>query len=454
MVSILVKNGIVVTLDPNDRIIEDGAVAVEKDKIVDIGLSKELEKKYSADHVIDAKGKVVIPGMICSHNHVYNAITHAMPFKHSPTTFIGFLEDLWWPYIEDQLTKDEIYAAAQMASVVMIKSGVTCFADVLEAPNAIPGALETEAKALRNVGIRGVLSFEASERISEENAELSTKENLNFVRKWNRKDDLIRGKFCTHTTISCSEKLLKRVRELADKYGGGIHIHLEEGPDESMFSHVKYRKTPVEFYEDIGFLGPDVLASQCVYTTDREIEILKRHNVKISHQPMSNSEIGSIVAPVVKCLKNGLIVGLGTDGFTYDIFEVMRFTSLIHKAYLQNMSVMSSEEVLRMATRNGGEAIGLGEMVGSLQPNKKADLLIVDLKPLTPLTPENVVTQLVLLGSGYQVETVIVNGKIVMQNKKLLTVNEEDARRLALEAAETLWEVLKKNRRDLPKYRC
>ena len=327
-------------------------------------------------------------------------------------------------------------------------------ADVLEAPYSLPGSLEREAEAVRKAGARGVLSFEASERVSMENAELSVKENLEFVKKWNKLDELVRGKFCTHTTFSCTEKLFTKVRELADKHGGGIHIHCEEGKDEQMFSHVMYRKTPAEFYEAIGFLGPDVLASQCVYTTDREIEVFKRHNVKISHQPISNSEIGSTVAPVTKYLEAGLTVGLGTDGATYDMFEVMRFAFLLHKAYLQDLSVMSADEVFRMATRGGAEAIGLGDKIGFLEAGKKADLIVMDLKPSTPLTPGNVLNQLVFLGSGSLVETVLVNGEIVMKNRKILTVDEEQTRLKAVEAAEDLWEVLKKDRRDMPKYRC
>jgi 5-methylthioadenosine/S-adenosylhomocysteine deaminase len=156
---------------------------------------------------------------------------------------------------------------------------------------------------------------------------------------------------------------------------------------------------------------------------------------------------------VTKYLKAGLSVGLGTDGSTYDIFEVMRFAFLLHKAHQQDPSVMSADEVFWMGTRGGAEAIGLGDMVGSLEPNKKADLLILDLKPSTPLTPGNVILQLVLLGNGYQVETVLVDGKIVMRDRKVLTVDEEKVRRQAIEAAEDLWEVLKKDRKDLRPYR-
>jgi 5-methylthioadenosine/S-adenosylhomocysteine deaminase len=453
LVSILIRNGLIVTSDPRSRIIERGDVVIDRDKIVDIGPSDEIEQ-YSADTVINAEGKIVMPGLVCSHNHMYNAITHGMPWKEAPDTFIGFLENLWWPYIEDPLTKDEIYASALMASVRMIKNGTTCFADVLEAPNSLPGALDREAEAVSKVGVRGILSFEASERVSEENADLAVKENLDFVEKWNKKDALVSGKFCTHTTFSCSEKLFRKVRDLADRHGGGIHIHCEEGRDEQMFSHVKYRKTPAEFYEEIGFLGPDVLASQCVYTTDKEIEVFKRNKVNISHQPISNSEIGSTVSPVTKYLKAGLFVGLGTDGSTYDIFEAMRFAFLLHKAHLQDISVMSPEEVFWMATRGGAEAVGLGDKVGSLESGKKADLLILDLKPSTPVTPGNVLSQLVLLGSGYQVETVLVNGKVVMRDRDILNVNEEETRHLAVEAAKNLWEILKKDRKDLTQYRC
>ena len=359
--------------------------------------------------------------------------------------FILGLEDFWWPYIEDQLTKEEIYTAALVSSIEMVKSGTTCIVDCLEAPYSLPGALDKEAEAVKKIGIRGVLSIETSERVSEENAELAAKENLEFVKKWNGKDEIIKGKFCTHTTFSCSEKLFRRVRGEADRYGGGIQMHLEEGKDEGMFSLVKYRKTPVEFYEEIGYLGSDLLAAQCVHTSEEEIEIMAKHGVNVAHTPINRFG----VSPVPRMLQAGLTVGLGTDGIA-NLFEAMRLVSVIHKAHAGDPTLLPLDEILDMATRNGAKAAGYGKMLGSLEPGKKADIVIVEPKQSVPLIPENAVEQLVIFGGRLKVKTVFVDGKLVVENGEMATVDEQAIYRCSREVAASFWEKLDRKREDLP----
>jgi len=438
-----IKGKFVLTMDDKLGIIRDGAVVVEGSKIIDVGPQKNMKEKHGEDEVIDIGNGVVMPGLISSHTHIYGILSHGMPVYNAPTTFIGFLEDFWWPYVENLLDKDMIYAAAKMSSIEMIRTGTTAFADILEAPNAIPGALEVEAKAVNEVGLRGILSFEATERMSRENGQLGIKENLDFIKKYNEKESsLVRGMFSIHTTFTCSDEFLREVRELANKIPAGIHIHLEEGAYESMYSLVNRRKLPVEFYEEIGFLGPDLIASQCVHTTPKEMEILKKYDVKISHMPVSNCEVGGGIAPVPEYLEKGLTVGLGTDGYVVDMFEVMRFAFLIHKANKQDASVMPADIVIKMATRDNAKVIMWENEIGSLTPGKKADIITIRNEFPTPLTDYNLVAQLVTFGTGNMVNDVIIDGKLVMRDREILTVDVKKAEEDIKAQANRLWSMI------------
>ncbi len=439
-VDLLIKNCLIITIDPERRVISKGFVAVKDSKITSIGPGEP--SGLSSDLAIDASNKIALPGFVCSHNHMYGVLSHGMPIGAAPSNFRDFLYDFWWPYVEDRLNRDQIQAATRLSCVEMAKSGTTCFADILEAPNSIPGALEGEAAVVKEVGLRGILSFEASERLSPDNSDASVKENLEFVKKWNRRDDIVRGKFCTHTLFTCSLEFLRRVRELANQFQAGIHIHLEEGAYESDFCLKKYGELPGKVYDRIGYLGPDLLASQCVHTRPEEIALFQKRGVKLAHMPLSNCEVGGGIAPVPQFLGAGLTVGLGTDGYLTDMFDVMRATFLIHKGYLQDASVMPAETVLDMATIKGAEAVGLGDQIGSLEVGKKADIILLDAQLPTPVTVDNVVAQLVTFGKGSFVQHVFVNGKTIVESSRVVTTDEENAKVRCRSAAELLWNQL------------
>lgn len=436
----LIKARYLMTMDSNYGILKDGALVIEKDKIVAVGPYDTIKKEYGSEDVIDKSKSIVIPGLISSHNHMYGILSHGMPILNAPSSFIGFLEDFWWPFVENVLDKEMIYWASKMAAIEMIKTGTTMHSDILEAPNAIPGALDEEAKATEEVGIRSILSFEATERISPENGELGIKENLEFVRSRNNKASLTRGMFCIHTTFTCSPEFLKRVRKIANEFDVGIQLHLEEGAYEGMYSLIHYRKLPVELYEEIGFLGPDVLASQCVHTKPHEIEILKKYDVKISHMPVSNCEVGGGIAPIPEFLKTGLKVGLGTDGYVVDMFDVMRFAFLIHKANKQDASVMPADVVFKMATIDNARVLRMEKEIGSLSPGKKADITILDPNLPTPINENNLYAQLVTFGTGALVSDVIIDGRFVMRDRKITTVNENEVRETFTEVAQAFWD--------------
>lgn len=437
---LLVKNCMIVTMDPQRKVIQGGYIVVDGGTIQQVG--KGNPKNTSANRVIDASGKIAIPGLVSSHSHMYGILSRGIPVSGAPSSFRGFLEDFWWPKMENRIGKQEIEDATRMACVEMARSGTTCFADILEAPNAIPGALDVQAEVVKEAGLRVFLSFEASQRISEANGEESLQENARFIRKCSQSQGIVNGMMCTHTLFTCSLPFLKMARTMATQLGSGIHIHLEEGKYETEYCSDKYGRLPVDVYEKIGFLGPDLIASQCVHTSPNETATLARHHVKISHMPLSNCEVGGGIAPVKRFLDSGLAVSLGTDGYVTDMFEVMRSAFLIHKGYLQDASVLPADQVFEMATLSGAKTLRIGDRIGSIETGKDADIVLLDDTFATPVTPDNVYLQLVVFGKGSHVNTVIVRGRIVVENRVMTTISEERARTACMQTAERFWSEL------------
>ena len=440
-VDLLIKNGIVVTMDSKRHIFLDGAVAISGNKIIYVGDTEDVTNRYSGEKVIDAKNKVVMPGLICSHAHTHGQAVMGMPYNVKEHDFYSELAKWWWPNLEDQLTKEDVHRISRYSLGMMAKFGVTTVLDVMEAPKHLPGILDAEAEAYLDIGMRGVLAFEATERISKDNGKLGIQENVNFIKKWNSKENsLLRGMMCVHTVFSCSPEMLKEVREIADELKSGITLHVEESMYEVEYSKKHFGKLPFEHLRDIGFLGPDVLAAQVVNISDKEIDILKEHNVKVAHNPMSNMEFGVGVSPVPKMLKKGITVGLGNDGVeTMDMFEVMRFTYIVHKGVNKDTTLIPPMQALEMVTIENAKAIGWADKIGSIEIGKYADIIILDLNGITPVNKEDIYYLIVILGKGGKVTHTIVNGKIIAENQRLVTFNEEKMIKEAYNATVDIW---------------
>ncbi|MEM3754299.1 MAG: amidohydrolase, partial [Candidatus Bathyarchaeia archaeon] len=369
MEKILIKNCYILTMNKKREIVKDGYVLIEENRILEVDeISKK--KSISADIEIDAKGKIVMPGLICTHCHTHGRASFGMPAPIPyPASFYQILSEWWWPLLEDKLTKENVYALAKSACLEMAKSGITCIADTMEAPNALPGVLEYEAKAFEEIGIRGIIAQEATERISKENAELCVKENLKFIKKKNKNpESLVKGAFCVHTVYTCSTELLKLTKKLADENNALIFMHIEESTYDIEYSKKHYGKFPVEYLADIGFLGPNLLAAQCVQTTEPEIKLFKKYNVNVSHNLQTNMEVGVGISPIPKMIDEGINVSIGNDGFFLDMFENLRSVFLVHKGVLKDSGVLPAEQVLEMATINGAKALGLENEIGSIEP--------------------------------------------------------------------------------------
>ena len=415
----------------------DWGVVIDGSGIAAVGPNDELRAAYPDAEVIDASGLLLMPGFVNAHMHSYGLLAHGIPVDAAPAGFYEFLRDFWWPRVEDRLDHAMIAAAFRLACGMMIRAGFTSFCDILEAPNAVPGALEVEREVLEETGLRGILSIEASERLGTELGERAVSENAKFAEK-HADDQLIRGMMCIHTSFTCSDRFVKHAKEIADELKCGIQLHLSESPYEPELSLKKYGLRPVEWYDRLGFWDDSVLASQGVALDLEEIQILAARGVRLAHMPLSNCEVGGGIAPVPDMISRGIRPGLGTDGYINDPFEVMRGAFLIHKGARRDPGVMPAKTVFAMATSWGAEAIGI-PAVGKLAPGMLADLIGIDLSFATPLTEGNVFDQVTLYRSGNDVRLSIVNGALLMKDGELLTVDMEQARRAAAAQARRLW---------------
>jgi len=444
-VSLLINNGLIVTMDEKRRIFNNGYVAIDGDKIVAVGKG-DGKDKFEAEEVIDAKKGVVMPGFICAHTHFYGALLRASPWFAKidpPTDFQQNLQRIWWA-LDVLLTYEDAYAAALIGSIDFVKSGTTMFFDNISSPNAIEGVLDYMEKAVNEVGIRGILSFEATQRRSIEEGIRGLKENERFIKKNNSDPSkLVKGAIYLHASFTVTDDLFKMAREIANKYGALLSIHTEEGLVDVYHNIERYGIRPIERMEKLGFLGPDVILVHVVHATDDELEIIKRTGAHIAHNAMSNMLNAVGVPKIPKMLEMGINVGIGNDGYIFDVFENIRTTYLIHKVWNLDPRILTPQEVVEMATINVAKMFHVDDMLGSLEPGKKADVIIINPElPPTPVNEETVYGHLVNTFNGRDVKTVIVNGKIIMRDRKLLTIDEEKSKEHVHKVVEKLWDRL------------
>jgi len=391
------------------------SVLIEGDKISEIGSDIDA----SADKVIDAGDKILMPGLVNTHTHVSMSLLRGIADDLELDTW---LNDHIWP-MEAHLNKDYCYIGALLGAIEMIKSGTTAFSDMYFYMDGV-------AEAVKEAGIRAVLSYGMIDFGDAEKRENEFKENISLIKNFNNTcDGRITTMFGPHSTYTCSVDLLERVRKEADKYNVGIHIHMNETMKEiNDIGEAHNNKRPFELLDDIGFLNDDVVAAHGVWLSENEINLIKTHDVKISHNPCSNMKLASGACPVGELLSNDICVGLGTDGASsnnnLDMFDEMKFASLLQKVSTLNPKILNSDEVVNMATLNGAKALGID--AGSIEVGKKADLILIDTKspnmtPQSDLLSSNVVYS----ANGSNVDTTICNGKILMENRKLLTLDEE-----------------------------
>ncbi|MFN3705078.1 MAG: amidohydrolase family protein [Thermoflexales bacterium] len=419
--------------------LQDHAVLVEDDRIKAIGPIPELEAQHPDAARHDLRGCAIMPGFVDAHRHCYGVLAHGIPTEHAPRDFWAFLNEFWWGRIEDRLDHDMLRAAMALSCYDMIRSGITTFFDCLEAPNAIPDGLFVQAEVVKEWGLRAVLCFEATERVSTANGELGLQENVRFIQACQAAGGLVSGAMCHHTTFTCSDAFIRRAHELAKTHHALLHFHCAEGIYEPEQALRKWGKRTIEHYDDLGVLDETTLASQCVQLSPREVEIVGERGIRVVTMPLSNCEVGGGIAPVPEMRRAGATVGLGTDGYVANFFASLRGAFLIHKARLLDPAVMPAREVFHMATADGARAIGLAHLIGSLTVGKQADLIAVDLDLPTPITAHNLFDQIVLWRDQVDVHSVMVAGRWLKQDFVVHRADPEALIAKTREAARRLW---------------
>ena len=413
---ILVTNGIVITMDDADTLIPSGAVAIDGDRITAVGPADELGRR-PAHRVIDAGGGIIMPGLVNTHTHA------------AMTCFRGIADDLplmtWlnehiFP-AEARLDEEKVYRGALLACAEMILSGTTCFCDMYLFEDAV-------ARAAKTAGIRAVVGEVLYDFDSPNYG--SIQQGFAYSRmlleKW-KNDALVSIAIEPHSPYLCAPELLQTAFSISREYDIPLVIHLSETQNEVAGIKDRYGCTPVEHLAALKILAPNLLACHCVVLTDHDIELLQRFDVKVAHNAESNMKLASGVAPVPALLQAGICVGLGTDGCAsnnnLDLMLEMDTAAKLHKAVTLDPTVLDASTVLKMATIQGARALGLGDITGSLVPGKRADLIIIDThRPhLTPMY--NPVSHLVYAARGSDVTTAIINGRPVMENRRLANLD-------------------------------
>jgi len=430
----------------NDQrdIIEPGSVLIRGNKIIAVGMTEYVVSEFKEGKIINANGKIVMPGLICAHTHLYAEMLRGAPLQiDPPTDFIQNLQRIWWP-LDEVLTVDSAYASTLAACYEMIRTGTTTFADTYSGPESIHGSLDAIAKAVTESGMRGILAFEVTERNSPAEGANGLEENRKFIEKTNhQKDALVQGMYSVHASFTVSDDLLMRTRDLAGKQDALITIHTSEGLGDLYHNLNTYGKRTVERLRDTGILGSDTVLAHCVHVNEDELNLIKQAGAKVAHNPQSNMLNAVGVSPVSQMLEMGIPIGLGNDGFVFDGFEVIRAAFLLQKLHYRDPRKLAPLKALEMATIDAATCYNLKNDLGSLETGKKADIIIINPKVRpTPLDTRTVLGYLVFAGSGRDVETSIVDGQIILENNEMKTLNIEQVNHTAQAAAKSCWNKL------------
>lgn len=418
-VDYIVRAEYVLPMDAQFTVIPDGAVAVSGGKIVDVGKYEKIISDYDAENIFGGSGRVVIPGLINTHTHAamvyFRGLADDLPLKE-------WLENHIWPAEARWLSPEFISDAVELACLEMLKAGITTYNDMYFFEDA--AAISTKRMGMRAVLGVGILDFPTvSAKTTDEYLENAER----FTKDW-KGDELITPCIAPHAAYTCGPGTLKKAKRLAEKYDVLLHIHLSETEWEIGEMLVRYNKRPVEHLDAIGFLDENVLAVHCIWLEDNEIDLLAKRKVGVSHCMESNLKLAAGFAPVVTMLTLGIKVTFGTDGAAsnndLNILSEMSTTAKVHKALSNDPTVLDAKTALLMATRWGAEALGLGQITGSIEKGKAADLVVINLeKPhLTPIY--DIYSHIVYSVRASDVETVMVAGKVVVEEGKLSSGSE------------------------------
>ena len=429
---LLISGGTVVTMDPQRRILEDGAVLIRDTAILAVGQRKELEARYPSARRIDARGRIVLPGFINGHTHAPMSLFRGIA---NDMTLEDWLNKAIFPAEARNVTEDFCVWGTRLAALEMIESGITTFADMYYFEDAI--ARETKAAGMRAVLGESVIDFPVPDS---RNPAQSFQQIEKFLERW-KGDALIRAAVAPHSPYTCSADTLKRAAALARRFGAPLLIHVAETRNEREESLEKKHLSPVAWLDSIGFLGADVVAAHCVWVDADDMRTLAARSVGCVHNPASNMMLASGVAPVPSMLAAGVRLGLGTDspagtGNTLDIIEAMDLAAKLQKVSRLDPRALTAEQTLEMATIGGARALHMEDQIGSLETGKQADIIVLRTDAAHEVPIYGLVGSIVYSMNASDVETVIIAGRVVMQDRRMLTLDTPSILAKAREYAE------------------
>jgi putative selenium metabolism protein SsnA len=435
----LIVHGTVVSPGNPDFVLQDGAVCVENDKILDVGGSRELVARYPDAALVNARGRVVMPGLVNAHMHLYS--TFACGLGCEPAyNFPGILKNLWWK-LDRALSMEDVYFSAMVPYYRAIISGTTTVIDHHASPYAVRGSLDTLARAATAAGVRSSFCYEVSDRDGTESLEAGLAENAAFAEEVNGSGNMLRGMFGLHASMTVSQPTLERAVQMASGLGIGIHVHAAEDVSDQEDSLAKYGKRVVQRYADAGALGPKTILAHCIHVDEAEKALLQESGTFVVHNPESNMNNAVGAADVLGMLKMGVRVGLGTDGMTSNMVEEARIAMLLHRHVKADPTVAFGEAVDILVRNNAAFASEqFGVKLGVIEKGAAADLIIVEHFPFTPISVENWYGHFLFGVHPSRVTHTMCNGRFLMAEGKVLTIAPEAVASLASELSPKTWE--------------
>ena len=437
-IDLIVDGQTVVTMDADATIIENGAVAIDDGIIIAIGARDDIHSQYSAVEVLGGTDRIVMPGLINGHSHAAMTLLRGVA---DDLALMDWLTNYIFPAEVQFVDSEFVRIGTELACWEMIRGGTTTFVDMYYFPDTI-------AEVVESCGMRALISATVIDQRSPdaENAADSIQKGIDFVARWKNRSSRITPIFGPHANYTLNAEQLKAVRAAAIEHGVGISIHMSESPFEVQYSKDTFGMTSVELFESIGFFDGPTIAAHMVWPTRDEIQILAARKVGVIHNPSSNMKLASGISPVTEMLQAGVHIGLGTDGAAsnndLDMWEEMRLAAFLQKIDRMDPVVMSAPTVLRMATIGGAIAIGLGDTIGSIEIGKRADIIQVAFDDVHHVPTYDVISHLVYVNDEQDVVAVVVDGKILMKDREMLTIDTERVRAEANELAARIQDAL------------
>ncbi len=434
---IVIRNGIVVTLEEPNRVLSEHAVVIEDGLIKAISPQRSLKKAKA--RVIDARGKVVMPGFINAHMHLYSSFARGLIRAEPAHDFSELLRNLWWR-LDRQLRLEDCRYSTLVAGMEAIRHGTTTIFDHHSSPHAVRGSLDTIAGAVRGLGLRACLCYEVSDRDGTEVAWAGIDENLRFLEECQRQDDnQIKALFGLHASFTLEEATLRRCVELAAKCRAGFHVHCAEDVVDQRTTRRRFGKSVVRRLYDHGILGPGSLCAHAVHVGDLEWDMLKETGTAVVHNPQSNMNNAVGVMDLPKAVQKGVLIGLGTDAMTGNMLEELRSAIWLQRLSQRDPCAAFNEAVNLLVKGNQQITRRYFRQVGQLREGWAADLICIDYSPPTQMNAHNFPGHLVFGLSQAVVDTTIVAGRVLMEHKRFCHLDEEEITRPSRKRSAMLW---------------